>query len=111
MGWDNNLLESTIELKNSIDSCMGDLVSSRLSHDRQLENQCLSVAESLLVLTSQQLDCIISEINELSSEINQKEISIEALKSKLLIERKQFNELLSKYLDVTKKLHKLHHGE
>lgn len=59
------LLETTKILYNDINDCITKLCKARLDGDKRKEERQECRMESLMVLTLQQLDCIINEIEEL----------------------------------------------
>lgn len=56
------LLETTKLLRNDIDNCIGKLCKARLDGDKRREQRQECRMEQLMVATSQQLDCIINEL-------------------------------------------------
>lgn len=55
----DKLKQSTKELYNDIDSCIGDLIDARTSKDTDGEGKALFRMEGLMVATLQQLSCIL----------------------------------------------------
>ena len=58
------LIKSTRELYDDIQDNINCLVNSRISHDKVGEDFAICRMESLVVSTLQQLDCVISYLEE-----------------------------------------------
>lgn len=54
----HKLLDSVLDLYNEIESCISDLVHSRLHHDEEMEKKSVSQMETLLVQCQQELDVL-----------------------------------------------------
>lgn len=59
-----DIISSTIILRNDIQKCLSDLIEARMYRDRIQEDGALFKMESLMVSTTQQLDCIIDYLKE-----------------------------------------------
>ena len=58
------LRETTKELYNDIDDCIGEIIKARLEHNEENEAKALFHMESLMVATLQQLDCVIDYLSD-----------------------------------------------
>ena len=54
----HKLLDSVLDLYNDIETCINDLVHSRLHHDGEMEKKAVSQMETLLVQCQQELDVV-----------------------------------------------------
>ena len=61
---DTELIKSTKDLYNDIDSCIGELIKARFDHNQENEGKALFRMEGLMVTTLQQLDCIIDSLQQ-----------------------------------------------
>ena len=61
---DAELIKSTKDLYNDIDSCIGKLIKARFDHNQENEGKALFRMEGLMVATLQQLDCIINSLQQ-----------------------------------------------
>lgn len=59
-----DIISSTIILRNDIQKCLFDLIDARLHRDPIQEDGALFKMESLMVSSTQQLDCIIDYLND-----------------------------------------------
>lgn len=55
----HELLDSVIDLYNDIESCISDIIHSRLHHDEEMEKKAVSQMETLLVQCQQELDVVV----------------------------------------------------
>ena len=60
----SSILSSTIALQRDIQTCINDLVTARVRHDRQKECELMLYMESLMCATQQQLQCVIDYLTE-----------------------------------------------
>lgn len=59
---ENELIDSTKQLRVKIEECIDKLLEGRKTHDKEKEGIAYSEMESLMVATMQQLDCLIKKI-------------------------------------------------
>lgn len=59
---ENELIDSTKQLRIKIEECIDKLIKGRKTHDKEKEGMTYSEMESLMVATMQQLDCLIKKI-------------------------------------------------
>lgn len=59
---ENELIDSTKQLRVKIEECIDKLLEGRKTHDKEKECIAYSEMESLMVATMQQLDCLIKRI-------------------------------------------------
>ena len=59
---ENELIDSTKQLRIKIEECIDKLIKGRKTHDKEKEGMAYSEMESLMVATMQQLDCLINRI-------------------------------------------------
>lgn len=59
---ENELIDSTKQLRIKIEECIDKLIKERKTHDKEKEGMAYSEMESLMVATMQQLDCLINRI-------------------------------------------------
>lgn len=60
----HELLESVLGLYDEIDSCITDLVNSRLRHNEEMEKKTIVQMESLMVQCQQELDVVADYLEE-----------------------------------------------
>lgn len=58
---ENELIDSTKQLRIKIEECIDKLLEGRKTHDKKKEGMTYSEMESLMVATMQQLDCLIDK--------------------------------------------------
>lgn len=58
---ENELIDSTKQLRVKIEECIDKLLEGRITHDEEKEGMAYSEMESLMVATMQQLDCLIDK--------------------------------------------------
>lgn len=58
---ENELIDSTKQLRVKIEECIDKLLEGRKTHDKEKEGIAYSEMESLMVATMQQLDCLIDK--------------------------------------------------
>ena len=59
---ENELIDSTKQLRIKIEECIDKLLEGRKTHDKEKEGMTYSEMESLMVATMQQLDCLIKKM-------------------------------------------------
>lgn len=62
-----NILDSVSSLYADIDSCIGNLVKSRMEDDTEMEGKACAQMESLMVASAQEFTCIMDFLKDLLS--------------------------------------------
>lgn len=60
-----NILDSVSSLYGNIDSCIDNLVKSRMEHDTEMESKAYAQMESLMVASAQEFTCIMDFLEDL----------------------------------------------
>ena len=75
---DADLVKSTQSLYSDIDSCIDELLKARTEHKQENEGKALFRMEGLMVVTLQQLDCILYSLQQEQPKVDlEKEIAKE----------------------------------